>query len=155
MGAISISAALYYTLSLAGKVGSNKLVWTLVVLLVAGTALSIFSVVIFYLPLTVALIFSGFRNSESGVYSIISALLLMVVIAEYFTIYPVAIALYAKLQPGNLTLTVVPERSRIGEGEAFDIELILENIQIIMPHLGSTILCRFFAYSYTIFIIGF
>ncbi len=60
------------------------------------------------------------------IYPILTALILIVAFQWLFnTSLPYKIL--AKPQHGNLTLTVVPEKTRINEGEAFDIEFMLKN----------------------------
>ncbi len=58
---------------------------------------------------------------------LIPALFILAIAIIWLFNTPVPYKLLAKPQHGNLTLTVVPEKTRISEGEAFDIELILEN----------------------------
>jgi|Deesub1362B_J571_1020462.scaffolds.fasta_scaffold02374_4 hypothetical protein len=58
---------------------------------------------------------------------LISTVLILLVAGQWLFNTPILYKLLAKPQYGNLTLTVVPEKTRINEGEAFDIELILRN----------------------------
>ena len=60
------------------------------------------------------------------IYLILTALILIVAFQWLFNT-SLPYKLLAKPQHGNLTLTAVPEKTRINEGEAFDIEFILKN----------------------------
>jgi len=58
---------------------------------------------------------------------LISTVFILVIAVLWLLNTPIPYKLLAKPQHGNLTLTVVPEKTRINEGEAFDIEIILRN----------------------------